>query len=69
MKQVDERAVELNVRLSPELAREAEEADPEVISQILAHGLTCRAIFEHLRDEANESPGDPLREPVRQVGD
>lgn len=66
---MDERAVELNVRLSPELAREAEEADPEVISQILVHGLTCRAIFEHLRDEANDDPRDPSRDQFRQVGD
>jgi hypothetical protein len=44
-------AVELQVRLPQSLADEVErvkESDPEVLSRIVAYGLTRRAIFDHL---------------------
>ena len=44
-------AIELRVRLPRPLADEVERVkddDPEMLSQILAYGMTRRAIFEHL---------------------
>lgn len=44
-------AVELSVRLPQPLADEVErvkESDPEVLSRIVAYGVTRRAIFDHL---------------------
>lgn len=44
-------AIELRVRLPRPLADEVErvkERDPEMLSQILAYGMTRRAIFDHL---------------------
>jgi hypothetical protein len=44
-------AVELRVRLPQPLADEVErvkESDPEVLSRIVAYGVTRRAIFDHL---------------------
>jgi hypothetical protein len=44
-------AVELRVRLPQRLADEVERvkaSDPEVLSRILAYGLTRRAIYDHL---------------------
>ena len=45
------RAIDLRVRLPDSLAAEVErvkEKDPEVLSRILAYGVTRRAIFDHL---------------------
>ncbi len=44
-------AIDLRVRLPRPLADEAErvkESDPDVLSRILAYGLTRRFIFDHL---------------------
>lgn len=44
-------AIDLRVRLPQQLADEAErvkESNPDVLSRILAYGLTRRAIFDHL---------------------
>ena len=44
-------AIDLRVRLPRPLADEVErvkERDPEMLSQILAYGMTRRAIFDHL---------------------
>ena len=44
-------AIDLRVRLPRPLADEVErvkERDPEMLSQILAYGVTRRAIFDHL---------------------
>jgi hypothetical protein len=44
-------AVELRVRLPQPLADEVmrvKESDPEVLSRIVAYGVTRRAIFDHL---------------------
>lgn len=44
-------AIDLRVRLPQPLAAEVErvkEKDPEVLSRILAYGVTRRAIFDHL---------------------
>ena len=44
-------AIDLRVRLPQPLAEEVErvkERDPEMLSQILAYGMTRRAIFDHL---------------------
>lgn len=46
------RSVELNVRLPRELAAELEEVqrtDPELLSRLIAYGLTRRAIFHQLK--------------------
>lgn len=45
------RAIDLRIRLPQPLAAEVErvkEKDPEVLSRILAYGMTRRAIFDHL---------------------
>ena len=44
-------AIDLRVRLPRPLADEVErvkEADPEMLSQMIAYGVTRRAIFDHL---------------------
>lgn len=44
-------AIELRVRLPRPLADEVErvqERDPEMLSQIVAYGVTRRAVFDHL---------------------
>jgi hypothetical protein len=44
-------AVDLRVRLPQPLADEVErvkESDPDVLSRIVAYGVTRRAIFDHL---------------------
>lgn len=44
-------AIDLRVRLPRSLADEVErvkEKDPEMLSRILAYGMTRRAIFDHL---------------------
>ena len=44
-------AIELRVRLPRPLADEVErvkEHDPEMLSQMIAYGVTRRAIFDHL---------------------
>lgn len=52
-------AVDLRVRLPQRLADEVErvkEVDPEILSRIVAYGVTRRAIFDHLmvRDRGGE---------------
>lgn len=44
-------AIELRLRLPRPLADEVErvkERDPEMLSQIVAYGMTRRAVFDHL---------------------
>lgn len=53
-------AVELSVQLPQPLADEVErvkESDPEVLSRIVAYGVTRRAIFDHLVARAWEREG------------
>lgn len=49
----ESRAIELHVRLPQVLADEVErvrDSDPEVMSRIVAYGVTRRAIFDHLME-------------------
>ncbi len=57
-------AIDLRLRLPQPLADEVErvkESDPEVLSRIVAYGVTRRAIFDHL--VARESGSEPLTQP------
>lgn len=57
-------AIELSVRLPRPLADEVErvkEKDPEMLSRILAYGMTRRAIFDHLVARGGGVEGRPVR--------
>ena len=54
------RAIDLRVRLPQSVAAEVErvkEKDPEVLSRILAYGMTRRAIFDHLMARGGTEDG------------
>jgi hypothetical protein len=53
-------AVDLRVRLPQSVADEVQrvkEDDPEMLSRIVAYGVTRRVIFDHLMDRGIGEPG------------
>ncbi|HSH45662.1 MAG TPA: hypothetical protein VK966_07385 [Longimicrobiales bacterium] len=59
-------AIDLRLRLPRSLADEVErvkERDPEVLSRILAYGVTRRAIFDHLVSRTAGLEARPTRHP------
>jgi hypothetical protein len=57
-------AVDLHVQLPRTLAAEVEEVqrrDPDVLSRILAYGLTRRVIYDHLAQREAERLDGPRR--------